>query len=351
MSLDLNKATKCQNDIIRTYTRESKVAKILDVTKVEETDGNFRKIGVRTRVDLDWFNNPANIPIFDEFGAAIAKGEIKYLIEQVAKVAETSREVDRNEITPVLIKETMAKAFTQGDFILLVPISIQYDVLLKESRWGSIYDYNRNTFVVNINNIPVPILVVHEDFIDNKILGVNRHVAMWKARAFAESRGATVFAKVEVPSDDARKVEVSSWCLSKFEPVDTSLATILNIREWPLIEKIIGDFYFEFAQYNDTTILACGFVSPSKPNITTNPVQNERSRIEALQNMFRKLSVLPAYAVRLENPEPIKAQGSDFLVTALRVTVSKRDNSRITVEEVAKLIDENLPDLSLNEPL
>ncbi len=228
MTLDLTKAQKCKDDITKAYTQYNQVPRILNISTVAETDGSYRKIGLRTRVDLEWFNNPANIPIFDEFGMAIARGEIKYLIEQVTEFAQTSRKVDRNEIAPELLKDAMTTVFAEGG-ILLVPISIQYDLLLRDSRWRSFYDYQRNTFAVYVGSMIVPILDIHEDFIGNKMIGISRRFATWKARAFTESGGATIFAKVDVPDDDTAKVEIASWSLVKLEPTIASSAAVMHL--------------------------------------------------------------------------------------------------------------------------
>lgn len=109
------------------------------------------------------------------------------------------------------------------------------------------------------------------------------------------------------------------------------------------MEKIINGFYFEFSQYGNTTVLLAAFVTSTKPSPASNPVDNEQARVEALQNMFRSLSALPAYVVKFGPPEAVKAQSTGLIptVTAVRGSVSTKDGSAITIEEVAKLIDDN----------
>lgn len=113
-------------------------------------------------------------------------------------------------------------------------------------------------------------------------------------------------------------------------------------REMLPIEKTINGYYFEFGEQDGATILVEAFVTSTKPNATGNQLTNEKARIEALQNMFRNLSGLPGYIVFCGDPGKVMAHGTDFLATAVRGAVSRRDRSRITVEEVMGLVGNNL---------
>jgi hypothetical protein len=110
-----------------------------------------------------------------------------------------------------------------------------------------------------------------------------------------------------------------------------------------LTERIINGFYFEFGLHNEDTILIGAFVTPTKPNVGSNLVSNQQLRLEALRRMFQKLSELPEYDIRgFGEAEEVKPQGNNFLATAFRGGISRRDNSQITMDEVVKLISENL---------
>ena len=110
----------------------------------------------------------------------------------------------------------------------------------------------------------------------------------------------------------------------------------------PIEEKTINDYYFEFDEQDYTTILVVAFVTSAKPDAKTKPTADEKDRIEVLESMFHDLSELPRYVVYFGNPGPVKAQGTDFLATAIRGAISRRDRSRPTFEEVIDLIANNL---------
>ena len=110
----------------------------------------------------------------------------------------------------------------------------------------------------------------------------------------------------------------------------------------PVAEKTIGDYYFEFDEQDYTTILVVAFVTSRKPDAKTEPTAHEKERIQILENMFHNLSELPRYVVYFGGPGPVRAQGTDFLATAIRGAISRKDRSRPTLEEVIDLIGNNL---------
>jgi hypothetical protein len=110
-----------------------------------------------------------------------------------------------------------------------------------------------------------------------------------------------------------------------------------------LTERIINGFYFEFGLHDENTILIGAFVTPTKPNIGSSLLGNQELRLEALKRMFQRLNELREYSVKgFRKPEEVKAQGSGFLATAFRGGISRKDGSRITTDEVVRLIAENL---------
>jgi hypothetical protein len=110
----------------------------------------------------------------------------------------------------------------------------------------------------------------------------------------------------------------------------------------PLVEKAVNEYYFEFAEQEGATILVSAFVTPSKPTASSEPMANEQERIQALQNMFQKLSGIPDYVVYFGNPEGMRAQGTAVLVSGIRGAISRKSRARITIEEVEDLIGKNL---------
>ena len=111
----------------------------------------------------------------------------------------------------------------------------------------------------------------------------------------------------------------------------------------PLIEKVIGGFYFEIGEIPERDSFGvAAFVTATKPSILSNPVANEAARIRMLNVMFARLGRLRDYKVEVEAAGPLKAQGTSFLVSGIRAYVSKRDGARLTCEDVVRLVEQGL---------
>jgi len=111
-----------------------------------------------------------------------------------------------------------------------------------------------------------------------------------------------------------------------------------------LTEKIINGFYFEIARIGKDQIRIAAFVTPGKPNIMSNPVPNERTRIQALQGMFSRLRNLSDYKIAIIDKKPtlLKAQEVMVQVAGIRADIRRKDRSEISDEEIEGLIEENL---------
>jgi hypothetical protein len=115
----------------------------------------------------------------------------------------------------------------------------------------------------------------------------------------------------------------------------------------PSIEKTINGFYFEFEEQDGAIILVTAFAAPVKPELALDPA-TEQDRMEALQNMCHSLARVPEYVVYFGGPGPVAAQGTEFVATGIRGSVSRKSRARITLEEVVTLIGKNLTSLQEN---
>jgi hypothetical protein len=132
---------------------------------------------------------------------------------------------------------------------------------------------------------------------------------------------------------------------NKTKPIYASLrdAETARVGKLSLMEKVIGNFYFEIGEIPGTSIFrVAAFVTATKPSITSNPIVNEAARIGALNEMFDRLRKLRDYKVEVEAAAPLTAQGSNVLVTGIRANVSKTDNSRLTFEDIVGLMEQGL---------
>ena len=111
----------------------------------------------------------------------------------------------------------------------------------------------------------------------------------------------------------------------------------------PLIEKVIGGFYFEIGEIPRTSIFrVAAFVTATKPSITSNPVANEAARVRTLNVMFDRLGRLRDYKVEVEAADLLTAQSSSIRVNGIRANVSRKDGSRLTLEDVVRLVEQDL---------
>lgn len=121
-------------------------------------------------------------------------------------------------------------------------------------------------------------------------------------------------------------------------PMDAVFRT--DVTGLPLEERIIEGFYFEIGELEPGVFRVAAFESPTKPSITSNPV--DPSRIERLRRMFQSIAGLREYRVEYESPSDLKAQGSLISVRGIRANVSKSDGSRMTLTQIEQLIRNNL---------
>jgi hypothetical protein len=111
----------------------------------------------------------------------------------------------------------------------------------------------------------------------------------------------------------------------------------------PLIEKVIGDFYFEIGEIPRTSIFrVAAFVTATKPSITSNPVANEAARIRTLNVMFDRLRRSKDCKVEVEAADLLTAQSSSIRVSGIRANLSRKDGSRLTFEDVVRLVEQGL---------
>jgi hypothetical protein len=227
LSLDQGRVEHYKKDIINAYAKSNDVSKILDIERVQNTDGQFRKIGLKTFINWDVFDNPSSILVFSDFGSSVARGETKYLIDQAMQLSRTRREIDRTELSPQFLGERMT-SLLRNDFVLLAPITLHYELFLNESVWEPFYDSRQRAFTIKIGSQRVRLLSIHEDFIDNNVIGLNGNFGRWKATPGDNNSGLTV--TIQVAQENVSQVELVVSSLVKFEPVDPMSISVVHVR-------------------------------------------------------------------------------------------------------------------------
>ena len=123
----------------------------------------------------------------------------------------------------------------------------------------------------------------------------------------------------------------------------SNLQDTSSVARLPLIEKVIGDFYFEIGEIPRTSIFrVAAFVTATKPSITSNPVANEAARIRTLNVMFDRLRRSKDCKVEVEAADLLTAQSSSIRVSGIRANLSRKDGSRLTFEDVVRLVEQGL---------
>jgi hypothetical protein len=87
-TIDSEKVERCKQKLLEGYFSNSIIESTLTLTDFSQElhhGFDFQKFGVWLYVPKDWFTDPSNYPdfAFSEFGRGIARGEEKYLIEQI----------------------------------------------------------------------------------------------------------------------------------------------------------------------------------------------------------------------------------------------------------------------------
>ena len=105
---------------------------------------------------------------------------------------------------------------------------MKYYLFLKQTQWRASYDYDQSSFVINLSIPRVPILGIHEDFIDGNIIAVNRSFATLNMQEFPATQS-TIFVSINELQDMA-KVDIGAWSLVKLDDINASLISVLSVE-------------------------------------------------------------------------------------------------------------------------
>ena len=137
--------------------------------------------------------------------------------------------IHRSEITPDRLERMLSPVLeATSPFLILVPLWVKYDLFLKQTQWRASYDYDQSSFVINLSIPRVPILGIHEDFIDGNIIAVNRSFATLNMQEFPATQS-TIFVSINELQDMA-KVDIGAWSLVKLDDINASLISVLSVE-------------------------------------------------------------------------------------------------------------------------
>jgi len=232
LSLSEAKVQECRLDIINSYNNRKRIPKFVNSRRVAETDGTFSQIAIRTLTDDIWFTDPGHIPLYGRFGDAIADGEERFLIERVLAEIQDRELVALSDFNLELLTEIIA-SISPGDLLVLVPIKVKYDHMVKDpANWPIEYDYEMESFVLTNYPARLPLYSIHEDYIDSHIICLNKTFGEWLYQGFSNpydpSGEETIFVEIE-RAEEPSKVEILTKSVVKFQVHDSDLVKVLQI--------------------------------------------------------------------------------------------------------------------------
>ena len=232
MSLSEARVRECVIDIIKSYNSRIRIPNFVDSRHVAETDGTFSQIVIRTLTDDIWFTDPSHVPLFGRFGNAIATGEESFLIEKVLAEIQDRELVALSDFNLELLTEIIA-SISPGNLLVLVPIEVKYKHMIKDpANWPVEYDYKLGSFVLKYDMARIPLYSIHEDYIDSRIICINKAFGEWLNQSFSNPYDPlseeTIFAEIKRAEEPA-KVEILAKSLVKFHVRDSDLVRVLQI--------------------------------------------------------------------------------------------------------------------------
>jgi hypothetical protein len=312
-------------------------------------EGKFVRIGRRFLSDgkpfVDEFSTGEEYfsPEILGLGRSIAIGEEDYLIKQLQKLFAPSDCASKTEMIEKLNAHETPLAVA---FIPLEYMNDFYSLRIPGARM----EFEPGRTYLNVGSNKMRIYWSHKYVKFTHFLFLAHDAIEWVVKSDPETEA---WLRVDIKPSGSKQFEVNVETIVLCNLLNQTHGLAISLKERPidvthgerpelprLDERIIDGYYFEMKELAPGIIRVAGFETATKPNLTSNPV--DPSRIERLLQLFRHLSHLPQYEVEFEQPAQLKAQGTDVLVRGIRANISKKDMSNVTIDEIRRLIEENL---------
>ncbi len=321
---------------------------------LSDETGNFVRIGRRFLSDgkpfVDEYSRGEEYfsPEILGLGRSIAIGEEAYFIKQLHQFFPPSECPSK---TDMIAKLAALAAPLSIAFIPLEYLNDFYSLQTPGMRLE--FEPAGVTYLI-VGPNKMRIYWSHKEVKFTRFLFLARDAVEWVVKSDPQTRD---WLRVDVRPARVRQFEVNVETIALCKLANENHALAITLEEKPidtthpakainvpaLEDKIIRGYYFEFKELAPGILRVAAFETSSKPSPMSNPV--DPSRIDILLRLFGNMGHLKDYKVEYEPPSLLKAQGTEVLVRGIRANVSKRGLSPVPVNEIQKLIDENLANL------
>jgi len=163
------------------YESANQIEKFSIPIKDKQIDDDFKKIGSRPQMELDFFDPNSNvIPIIVGLGESIANGEKKYFVENILDKynEEDIRKINSQNINENTIPD-IVHDINRDEIVILSSVEFVYKILLKRDIISAKdWDADKNCFT--INGIPLYTLPKKYINIDDNVIILDRQSAIWR---------------------------------------------------------------------------------------------------------------------------------------------------------------------------
>lgn len=209
-----------KQNIVNEYNFYSEIGKILNITRVESTDGNFTQIGRKSRIPTTYFYDDKYPAMLRDFGRVIAISEKKYLVNRILK----SKEIEKITISKKQLLENifeLVRGMRLKDLVILLPTNLKFKMMEKEM---ANFDYKLNTFIYHYDDIDIPIYTVPDKILKNKMIILNRSFAKLEMKRFNGNDIDVVFL------EDSKQAEtiIETKTVLKLDILNDKLAKVIN---------------------------------------------------------------------------------------------------------------------------
>ena len=208
------------------YNPSLTIQRYINTEFVDKTDGNFTQIALRPLLEKNTFlPNSSIYPSLIGLGREIALGEEGYFVSMIRKDIKDEH-IKKGSFDMHVLIEKINEVSSNGDVVILVPISFKYEVMLKNG-WIN-YDNEVNNFVFKIGNNKCKVFGIQDSRIKDYIIILDKSFGIWKYKTFEDNE------KLELiigTLEKDNKVDVIARSLIKFEIRNINKIKVIHLEK------------------------------------------------------------------------------------------------------------------------
>jgi len=163
------------------YKQSSHIDQYCIIEEVNETDGNFLKIGDRPQIEREIFDPRSNwAREIIGLGHTVAFGEEKYFVKNIINNIE-AEEINESSLRQEDIVNQLGNLGERPleNSIILGSVDSVYKKMMQKNHWIQ-WDNELDCFCLQVGINKIPVHSVSEDFIGNNLILLNKNSVKWR---------------------------------------------------------------------------------------------------------------------------------------------------------------------------